>query len=447
MAASHRVVIVGGGFGGLAAAQALKRAPVRVTLIDRRNFHLFQPLLYQVATGGLSPANIAAPLRAILKRQKNVDVVMGDVAGFDVAARQVLLADGSRFEYDSLIVAAGARYNYFAHPEWEAVAPPLKTVEDATNIRAKLLSAFEAAEREDDPAVRKALLTFVIIGGGPTGVELAGALAEISRHTLKEDFRRINPADAVILLLEGLPHVLGVYPPKLIEKATRSLERLGVTVRTGAMVTDVAPCHVSIKSGDAVETIPTRTILWTAGVQGAPLAKTLAEAAGVELDRGQRIVVGADLTVPGHPELFVVGDMAHCRGAEGKPLPGIAPVATQQGKYVARLIRERQRGKSLPPFAYKDRGMMATIGRSSAVVDLGWLRIGGHFAWLMWLFVHLMFLVRFENRLMVFLQWAWNYFTFNRTARLITGGSGAEARSQEGRNQEGRSQESGDDRT
>ncbi|MCC7419531.1 MAG: NAD(P)/FAD-dependent oxidoreductase [Planctomycetaceae bacterium] len=416
----HRVIIVGGGFAGLSAARALRKAPVRVTLIDRRNFHLFQPLLYQVATGGLSPANIASPLRAILKRQKNVNVVMEEVVEFDVAGREVVLRDGVRIPYDSLIVAAGARYNYFGHPEWEQFAPPLKTVEDATTIRGRILTAFEEAEREADPALRKAWLTFVIIGAGPTGVELAGALAEISRHTLAREFRHVNPADATILLVEAGPRVLAAYPQSLIDKAQRTLQRIGVTVRTATKVTNVEPHQVTVDAGQGVEVIPARTILWTAGVQATPLAGLLARAADAETDRIGRIIVQPDLTIAGHPEIFVLGDMAHCKGKDGNPLPGIAPVANQQGTYAGKLIHKRLLGRTVGPFKYFDKGTMATIGRAAAVVDLGWLRIGGYLAWLMWLFIHLMYLVRFENRLLVFLQWAYNYFTFNRSARLIT---------------------------
>lgn len=417
---SHRVVIVGGGFAGLAAARSLRRAPVHVTLIDRRNFHLFQPLLYQVATGGLSPANIASPLRAILKRQPNVHVVMGEVVGFDAAGRTVQLADGEAIPYDSLIVAAGARYNYFGHPEWEARALPLKTIEDATSIRAKILSAFEAAEREPDHARRKAWLTFVIIGAGPTGVELAGALAEISRHTLAREFRKIDPADASILLIEAGPRVLAVYPESLTQKAHRTLDRIGVTVRTATKVINVEPHQVTVDAGQGPEIIVARTILWTAGVQAAPLAGLVAKAFAAETDRSGRVTIGPDLTVPAHPDVFVLGDMAHCKGKDGAPLPGIAPVANQQGAYAGKLIRERLRNRTLAPFAYHDKGSMATIGRAAAVVDMGWLKLGGYFAWLIWLFVHLMYLVRFENRTLVFFQWAWNYLTFNRSARLIT---------------------------
>ncbi len=420
MAEPHRVVIVGGGFAGLNAARALRRAPVRVTLIDRRNFHLFQPLLYQVATGGLSPANIAAPLRAILSRQKNVEVMLSEVTGFDVAARETVLSDSRRVPYDTLIVAAGARYNYFGHPEWEAFAPPLKSIEDATAIRAKVLRAFEAAELEPDPARRRAWLTFVIVGGGPTGVELAGALAEVSRHTLKHDFRRINPADATILLVEGQSRVLGFYPPKLTDKAERSLRRLGVTLCNDTVVTDLTAESVRMKRGGVEETVAAKTILWTAGVQAVPLAAIVAHATGCPVDRGGRLMVGPDLTLPNHPEIFALGDISHLAGSDGKPLPGLAPVAIQEGRYAAEAIRARLKGKTPAPFRYRDKGSMATIGRASAVAEVGRLRVGGVVAWLLWLFIHLMYLVKFENRLLVLLQWAWNYLTFNRSARLIT---------------------------
>ncbi len=414
------MVIVGGGFGGLYAALSLGRVPVRVTLLDRRNFHLFQPLLYQVATGALSPANIAAPLRSILRRQRNARVLLAEVTGFDAARRRVLLRDGE-VPYDFLIVAAGASHHYFGHPEWAERAPGLKTVEDATEIRRRILLAFEAAEREPAPARRAAWLTFVVVGGGPTGVELAGALAEIARHTLRHDFRTINPAEARILLVEGTERVLPPYPPVLSRKAAESLAHLGVTVVTGAVVTDIQPDRVTLRHGDASEEIAARTLLWAAGVQASPLGKALQEAAGAELDRAGRVVVGPDLTLPGHPEVFVIGDLAHCRQPDGKPLPGVAPVAMQQGRYVAQAIQARLRGETVPPFRYRDRGNMATIGRAAAVADLGWVRLSGLFAWLLWLFIHLLYVVEFENRLLVLLQWSWNYLTWNRSARLITG--------------------------
>jgi len=421
MDSRHRVVIIGGGFGGLYAARALGKAPVDVTLIDRRNFHLFQPLLYQVATGALSPANIAAPLRAVLKRHRNTRVLLADATGFDLARREVMLNDGT-LPYDSLIVATGARHHYFGHPEWERFAPGLKTVEDATNMRRRILSAFEAAERSSDPKEQEALLTFVVVGGGPTGVELAGALADVAHHALRNDFRAIRPTRSRILLLEGLDRILTNYPPKLSAKAAASLARLGVTVRTGAAVTDIQDDRVTFRCGNETEVVRTHTVLWGAGVQASPLGKALAEATGAELDRAGRVVVQPDLSLPGRPEVFVIGDLANFPHQTGKPLPGVAPVAMQQGRYVADLIVRRLRGEAVPgPFRYKDRGNMATIGRAAAVADLGWLKLSGFLAWMTWLFIHILFLIEFENRLLVLTQWAWNYFTRNRSARLITG--------------------------
>ncbi len=426
---AHRVVVVGGGFGGLHVARGLKRAPVRVVLVDRRNFHLFQPLLYQVATGSLSPANICAPLRWVLRRNENVEVVLGHVVDFDVAERAVVLRDG-RLPYDTLVVAAGSRYNYFGHREWPAIAPSLKSIEDAIEVRRRVLLAFEAAEREADAQARCAWLTFVIVGAGPTGVELAGALAEIALHTMKRDFRHIDPREARIVLVEGLDRVLSNYPPELSEKARRALEELGVETRTRCLVTELSPESVRVACGGAEETLRAKTILWTAGVRGSPLAERLAAAAGAELDRAGRIVVDEHLCVPAHPEIFVLGDMARAAGRDGEPLPGMAPVAIQQGKYVARAIRRRlagpparartARGESAP-FRYKDRGSMATIGRSKAVADLGRAHFDGFLAWLIWLLVHLMQIVTFQNRVLVLVQWAWHYVTFNRSARLITG--------------------------
>lgn len=420
----HKVVIVGGGFGGLYAAKSLRRAPVGVTLVDRRNFHLFQPLLYQVATGGLSPANIAYPLRATLKHQANARVVMAEVTGFDVSNRCVQLSD-DRLAYDTLVVAVGAGNNYFGHDAWEKHAPGLKTIEDATAIRAKILRAFEAAERETDPARVRAWLTFVIVGAGPTGAELAGALAEIARHTLKHDFRNINPADAHIVLVEASERVLGVYPPALCDRAAAQLERLGVALRLRTRVTDIQSDYVALQQGEQTERLPTHTVVWAAGVQASPLGTALAQATGAELDRGGRIIVAPDCTVPGHPEIIVLGDLAHCRGADGKPLPGIAPVAIQQGYYAARLIAARLHGETLPPFRYVDRGSMATIGRAAAVALVGDKQFSGLLAWLLWLFIHLYFLIAFQNRLLVLLQWAWNYITWGRSARLITDAAAA----------------------
>jgi NADH dehydrogenase len=417
----HRVVIVGGGFGGLYAAQALRKAPVDVTLLDRRNFHLFQPLLYQVAAGELSPANIAAPLRAVLKRQKNTRVLLAEVTDFDLDRREVILTDG-RVPYDSLLVATGARHHYFGHPEWEKFAPGLKTIEDATEMRRRILSAFEAAERSTNPEEQRALLTFVVVGGGPTGVELAGAVAEVAHKTLRDDFRAIRPSSAKILLLEGLDRILGPYPPQLSAKAAAALTRLGVTIRTGAVVTNIQPNRVTFRHGEQTETVRTHTILWGAGVQASPLGKALAKATGAELDRAGRVVVLPDLSLPGRPEVFVIGDLANYPHQTGKPLPGVAPVAMQQGRYVAESITRRLRGETASlPFRYKDRGSMATIGRAAAVADFGWLRLSGHLAWLAWLFIHILYLIEFENRLLVLMQWAWNYFTLNRSARLITG--------------------------
>jgi NADH dehydrogenase len=420
MSDPHHVVIIGGGFGGLHTAKELKRAPVRVTLLDQRNFHLFQPLLYQVATGGLSPANIASPLRAILKRNANSEVFLAEVTGIDVPGRRVI-HDGGAITYDTLVVAAGARHHYFGHDEWEKFAPGLKTIEDATDMRRRILLAFEAAERSADPEKRRAWLTFVIVGGGPTGVELAGTLAELARHTLRHNFRHIDPASARILLLEGLDRVLPPYAPKLSAKAAAALAGLGVTVRTGTVVTDMQADSVTVRCGNQSEHIATRTVLWAAGVQASFLGRSLAEAAGVTLDRAGRVPVQADLTLAGHPEIFVIGDMALCRRADGQVLPGVAPVAMQQGRHVAGLIQRRLRGEPSVAFRYKDYGSMATIGRNAAVADIGGVRFSGFLAWLAWLFIHLVKLIEFQNRMLVLFQWAWNYVTRNRSARLVTG--------------------------
>ena len=417
----QRVVILGGGFAGLTSARALRRAPVQVTLVDRRNHHLFQPLLYQVATGGLSPANIAAPLRAVLKRQGNARVLMAEVTGFDVPARQVRLGDGG-LEYDMLIVATGSRHAYFGHDAWERFAPGLKEIDDAIEIRRRVLLAFEIAERDADPASRAALLTFVIVGGGPTGVEMAGAIAEMAHATFTGNFRSIDPADARILLIEAEDRILPAYPPALQEKAAQALVRLGVSVRMGTRVTDVRGDSVVVAHGGRTETIPARTVIWAAGVQASPAGRLLAAATGAATDRAGRVSVGDDLTLPGHPDIFVIGDLANVRGSDGRPLPGLAPVAIQEGRYVARLIARRLDGGTMPPFRYHDPGTMATIGRAAAVAVIGPLRLSGYPAWLAWLFLHLMELVQFENRVLVFLQWTWNYITRNRSARLITGG-------------------------
>jgi NADH dehydrogenase len=420
MAVAHRVVIVGGGFGGLYATQALRKAPVDITLLDRRNFHLFQPLLYQVATGALSPANIAAPLRSVLRSQRNVTVLLGEVVEIDLDGKQVILADGA-VPYDSLLVATGARHHYFGHPEWEKVAPGLKTIEDATDIRRRVLGAFELAERETDPAQQQALLTFVVVGGGPTGVELAGAVGEVAHTTLRGNFRRINPATARVYLVEAADRILLSYPPKLSDKAVKSLAGLGVTVRTNTAVTDLHRNRVTVRCGEQTEEIPSHTVLWGAGVQASPLATLLAKKSGAQIDRAGRVLINNDCTLPGHPEVFVLGDMTCFLHQTGKPLPGVAQVAMQMGNYAAETIRRRLAGKPAPgPFVYKDRGSMATIGRALAVADLGWVTLSGYLAWLAWLFVHLIYLIRFENRVMVVFQWGWNYFTRGRAARLIT---------------------------
>lgn len=420
MADRHRVVILGGGFGGLGAALKLKGAPVDVTLVDRCNYHLFQPLLYQVATGTLSPANIASPLRYVLRKQKNVRVLLAEAMRIDVANKRVLLSDGA-LDYDTLVVATGSSHQYFGHDEWEQYAPGLKTVEDATDMRRRILLAFEAAERETDPEKTRAWLTFVIVGAGPTGAELAGALAEIAADSLRHDFRRIDPRSAQIVLIEGTDRVLPVYPPKLSAAAQKMLQHLKVTVRTGALVTKVEQDTVTFREGDRVDTIPTRTVLWAAGVLASPLGKLMAADAGAPIDRAGRVMVEADMTVPGHPEILVIGDLANFSHQTGKPLPGVAQPAIQQGKYVAKAIRARLRGRKIAPFHYFDKGNLAVIGRAKAVADLNWIGLSGLPAWLIWIFVHLLNIVEFQNRLLVALQWAWLYITWGRSARLITG--------------------------
>ncbi len=413
----HRVVIVGGGFGGLAAARSLRRAPVDVTVVDQRNFHLFQPLLYQVATGGLSPADIASALRWILKRQRNTTVWLADAEGVDPKRRRVLLADVD-LGYESLIVATGVTHHYFGHDAWAEHAPGLKTIEDATEIRSRVLRAFEAAER-DHGSASDGGLTFVVVGGGPTGVELAGAIAELARHSMRRDFRAIDATGARVLLLEGADRILPSYPAQLSAKATQSLKRLGVEVRTGTLVTEVGGDRVTVRTGETSETIPTKTALWAAGIQATPFGQALAAATGAEVDRVGRIVVEPDLTVPGHPEIFVIGDLAHFAHQTGAPLAGVAPVAMSQGRYAGNTIQRRLTGTAHKPFRYFNKGQLATIGRASAVADFGRLRFSGYPAWLLWLFVHLMYLVEFENRMLVFIQWAWNYITWQRGARLI----------------------------
>jgi NADH dehydrogenase len=416
----HRVVIIGGGFGGLYAARALKNAPVQVTLLDRRNFHLFQPLLYQVATGTLAPGDIASPLRLVLKQHKNARVLLGEVIGFDVAARHVFLRDSEKIPYDTLVLSSGSEPNYFGHEDWHALAPGLKTVEDATSMRSRILLAFESAERETDPVKVASWLTFVIVGAGPTGVELAGALAEVAGKTLRDGFRHIQPANAKILLVDAVEHALPTYPVSLSVKAEKALGRLGVILRPNCRVTDIRPGFVVIGEGEKAETIATQTVLWTSGVRASPLGAALAKATGAEIDKGGRVLVESDLSVPGHPELFVIGDLANPSAKEKQVVPGVAPAAMQEGLYVAELIENRLHGKPMPPFRYRDHGSMATIGRNKAVADLGRLRFDGFPAWLAWAFVHIFKLLEFENRLMVMMQWAWYYLSWRRTDLLIT---------------------------
>jgi NADH dehydrogenase len=407
------VVIVGGGFAGLWAARALARAPVRITLVDRGNHHLFQPLLYQVATAGLSAPDIAAPLRHILRRQRNATVLMEPVEAIDVATREVRLGRGPLLRYDFLLLASGATHAYFGHDEWARHAPGLKTLDDALHIRRRILSAFEQAEVESDPAAKRALLTFAIVGGGPTGVELAGTLAEIARHTLKREFRRIDPRDARVLLLEAGPRVLSTFPASLSEKARRQLHKLGVEVRTGTPVDAIDAEGVLL--GD--ERIAARTVLWAAGVAASPLAREL----GVPLDRLGRVPVQTDLSVPGRPDVFVAGDLASVQRTDGGQVPGVAPAAKQMGRHVAAAIRARLAGTPAPAFHYRDFGNLATIGRMAAVVHLGRLRLSGMLAWWFWLTAHIFFLIGFRNRIAVMLDWTWAYWSYQRAARIILG--------------------------
>lgn len=413
----HRVVIVGAGFGGLNAAKSLKRAEVDVTVIDRRNFHLFQPLLYQVATGALSPGEIAAPIRHVLRQHRNARVMLGDVTGIDVIARTVTTSNDLIVPYDTLILAAGATDNYFKNPQWSSVAPGLKSIENATEIRSRILLAFEEAEQEKDPVKRKALLTFVIIGGGATGVEMSGAISEIARDIIRKDFRDINTADADVLLLEGGERVLAAFPPDLSQSAENQLHKLGVKTRVKTLVTAVDADGVNIGE----ERIPARTVIWAAGVKANPLGKLIADQAGAETDRTGRVVVGPDLSLPGHPEVLVIGDLASFTHQTGKPLPGVAQVGIQMGSYAAKLIVQRLRNQPTKPFSYWDKGNMATIGRAAAVAQIGKVHVSGIIAWAMWLVIHLMYLVGFQNRVVVLMQWIYSYATFNRGARLITG--------------------------
>jgi NADH dehydrogenase len=409
--AKPRVVIVGGGFGGITAAAAVARFPVSVTLIDRKNHHTFQPLLYQVATAGLSPGEIAAPIRGVLSRYKNVAVLMGEVRGFDLANRRVKLDDFD-IEYDYLIVAAGASHSYFGHDEWASLAPGLKTVEDALEIRRRVLLAFELAERQAIATGAHDPLNFVVVGGGPTGVELAGTVAEVARRTLAMDFRAIDPRRTRVVLVEGMPRVLPAFPEELSRSAREQLEKLGVEVRPSTHVTSVEPGLV--RMGDTV--LPSVVTLWAAGVAASPLGKLLGKT-----DKAGRVLVEPDLSVAGHPNVFVIGDLASLAGPDGKPLPGLAPVAMQQGRAVAQSIGRDLRGLPRTPFRYKDRGTLATIGRAAAVADFGRIKVTGFLAWMLWLFVHILFLIGFRNRVLVMTEWAWSYLTYERAARLITG--------------------------
>jgi NADH:ubiquinone reductase (H+-translocating) len=411
-----RVVIIGAGFGGLSAAKALARAPFEVIVIDRHNYHLFQPLLYQVATAGLSPADIASPIRSVLRRQKNTTVILAKVSGVD-AHRCEVIAEGRRIHFDYLIVATGAQHAYFGNSDWAFSAPGLKTIDDATYLRRQILLAFERAETEPDPAEQRRLLNFVVVGGGPTGVEMAGAIAELARRALASDFRTIDPRLARIILVQAGPRLLPAFDPSLSDAALHALGQLGVEVRLGAAVTACNCSGVSIGQ----ERIETRTIMWAAGVMASPAGDWL----GADMDRAGRVKVAADLSVPGHPHIFVIGDTAYAHGRDGQPLPGIAAVAKQQGQYVANLLTARAKGRAALPFRYRDFGVMATIGRQRAVAQLGRLKVSGFVAWVLWSIAHIYFLIGFRNRLVVSINWAWNYVTFQRGTRLITGISGS----------------------
>ena len=424
----HRVVILGGGFGGLNAAQKLKRAPVEVTLIDRRNFHLFQPLMYQVATGSLSPGEIAAPLRGVLSRQKNTQVLLGEAADIDPERKRVILRDGAVFPYDSLIVSTGSQTSYYGNDQWREWAPSLKSIEEATAIRHKILYAFECAERSPTEEEARAWLTFVIVGAGATGMELSGALAEIANETLKNDFRRINPREARIILMEGGPRVLAAFPEDLSAKAEMLVSRLGVEVEKDVMVTGIDADGVTYKSGDESKQLPAKTVLWAGGVTANAFGRKVGERTHAETDRTGRIKVNPDLTVPGYPDIFIVGDLALSLGEDGKPLPGVAQVAIQGGAYAAKIIRARVNGKrDTKPFHYFNKGDMAVIGRAAAVANIFGFHLAGLFAWLTWLFVHLIYIVEFQSRVLVFVQWGFEYLTFSRGARLITGAAATDS--------------------
>lgn len=431
-----RVVIIGAGFGGLHAAERLNRTSARVTLVDRRNHHLFQPLLYQVATAGLSPGDIAYPIRAIVRRQANTRVLLAEVTGVDLDKKLVFLRDG-QLAYDYLIIAAGASHNYFGHPEWEAWAPSLKSLEDALEIRRRILLAFERAEREPNLERRKQLLTFVVAGGGPTGVELAGAIAEIARDVVARDFRHIDPREARVLLAEAGPHILPSFPASLQKKAAAELRAKGVEIRTGVPVTAISADHVRLGGGGPAqapgEEIPASTALWAAGVAASPLGRAITGHTGPQLDRSGRIVVNAELTLPGHSEVFVIGDLASCRDARGRQMPGLAPVAMQQGRAAAANIGRTVLGLPPQPFVYRDKGQLATIGRGAAVAEFGPLHVSGVFGWWIWASVHILYLIGFRNRFVVAFEWAWSYLNSSRGARLITGRLESDPRAAAGR--------------
>jgi NADH dehydrogenase len=431
----HRVVVIGGGFGGLLATKHLARAPVELTLIDRRNFHLFQPLTYQVATGALSPAEVCFPLRAIFKRRRNVRVLLAEVTEVELGERRLRLEPGAgdsgpiKIDYDTLIAAGGSHYSYFGHDEWQAEAPEVKSLESALAVRARLLSAFEAAEIAPEQAHREGLLTFVVVGAGPTGVEMAGQIAELARDTLRSDFRSIDPRECRVLLVELADRVLTAFPPSLSRAAGRSLEHLGVTPLLGHTVVGIDEDSVTIQAKDgSPERIPARVVIWAAGVAASELATELAGQCGADVDRAGRMTVEPDLTLPGHPEVFAIGDMVRVKGADGslQDLPGVAPVAMQEGRYAAKVIRARLRGRKRGPFRYRDKGNLATIGRARAVADLHFLRLHGFPAWFTWLVVHLWYLVGFQNRILVFIRWSISFFTRGRGARLIAGAEAEE---------------------